>query len=90
MKASTHESGVGVDVAAGECDCAAVNRDAASQLPQQSTSVNASTPSGQWGGFMKVSAYCGLVVVDVAIVERDCATSDEDATSALPNNEARQ
>jgi hypothetical protein len=31
----------------------------------------------------------GLVVVDIAAVERDCAAVDEDATSALPNNKAR-
>ena len=33
---------------------------------------------------MKASAYSSLVVVDVAIVERDCATFDAEATSALP------
>ena len=30
---------------------------------------------------------CGLVVVDVAIVERDCATIDAEATSVLPEVE---
>ena len=33
---------------------------------------------------MKASAYCGLVVMDVATVERDCATIDAETTSALP------
>ena len=32
---------------------------------------------------MKASAYSGLVVVDVAIVERDCAIYDAETTSAL-------
>ena len=50
MKASTHASGVGVDVAAVECDCAAPYVDATSALPNKgSTSVKASTPSGRWG-----------------------------------------
>ena len=36
---------------------------------------------------MKASAHVGLVVVDIAIVQRDCATVDEDSTSSiLPNN----
>ena len=35
---------------------------------------------------MKVSAYIGLVVVDVAVVERDCAAVDVGTTSVLPNN----
>ena len=39
---------------------------------------------------MKASAHRGLVVVDIAAVERDCATIDDDATSILPNNKARQ
>jgi hypothetical protein len=39
---------------------------------------------------MKASAHRGLVVVDIAAVERDCAAVDEDATSKLPNNKARQ
>ena len=47
--------------------------------------MKASTPSGRWGGFMKASAYSGLVVVDVAIVERDCAILNAEATSILPN-----
>ena len=34
---------------------------------------------------MKASAYCGLVVVDIAASERDYAAVDVDATSALPN-----
>ena len=33
---------------------------------------------------MKASAYYGLVVVDIAAVERDCARADVDATSILP------
>ena len=65
--------------------------DATSGLPiHGGTSVKASTPSGRWGGFMKASAHRGLVVVDIAAVERDCAAVDVDATSPLPNNKARQ
>ena len=33
---------------------------------------------------MKASAYPGLVVMDVATVERDCATIDAQTTSELP------
>ena len=32
---------------------------------------------------MKASAYCGLVGVDIAASERDCAMVDLDATSPL-------
>ena len=39
----------------------------------QSMSAKASTPSGRWGGFMKANAHSCLVVVDVAVVQRDCA-----------------
>ena len=35
---------------------------------------------------MTASAYRGLVAVDVAVVERDCAAFDGDAASVLPNN----
>ena len=50
-----------------------------------SMSVKAGTPSGRWGGFMKASAYIGgLVVVDGATVQCDCARADVDATSRLP------
>ena len=35
---------------------------------------------------MKASTYCGLVIVDIAVVQCDCAAVDVDATSALPNN----
>ena len=125
MKASTHLSGVGVDIAAVECDCAPADIDATSALPDKqgtsakastptghwgdgvvswcrkpstytlrahkgathSTSVKASTPTGRWGGLMKASAYCSLVVVDIAIVQCDSGAPDEDATSVLPNNE---
>ena len=53
MKASTHVSDVGVDIAAVECDCTAVDVGATSRLPnKESTSVKASTPSGRWGRFM--------------------------------------
>ena len=91
MKASTHDGSVGVDIAVVECDCATVDADATSVLPNnRSTSVKASTPSGRWGGFMMASAYSGKVVVDIAAVERDCAAVDGDATSILPNNKARQ
>ena len=41
------------------------------------------TSMGRWGAFMKASAYSSLVVVDVAIVERDCAIYDAETTSAL-------
>ena len=39
---------------------------------------------------MKASAYPGLVVADIAIVQCGCATVDLDTTSILPNNKARQ
>ena len=35
----------------------------------------------------KASTHAGSVGVDIAVVERDCATIDEDATSILPNKE---
>ena len=64
---------------------ATIDHNATSALPNnKSMSVKASTPSGRWGGFMKASAYWGLVVMDVATVERDCATIDAEATSGLP------
>ena len=85
QKTSTHGSSVGVDVATVERDCVTQDIDAASPLPQQqSTSVKASAPSGQWGGFMKTSTYLGLVVVDIAAVDCDCAIVDVDATPGLP------
>ena len=84
---------VRVDLARLEGHCARgdADEDATSVLPNNGgTSVKASTPSGRWGGFMKASAHRGLVVVDIAAVERDCAAVDVDATSPLPNNKARQ
>ena len=82
---------VRVDLARLEGHCARGDEDATSVLPNNGgTSVKASTPSGRWGGFMMASAYVGLVVVDIATVERDCASVDVDATSGLPNNKARQ
>ena len=36
---------------------------------------------------MTASAYVGLVVVDVAVVQCDCAAADVDATSILPHKE---
>ena len=42
------------------------------------------------GQIQKVSTHGCCVGVDVAVVERDCATVDVDATSILPNNNARQ
>ena len=60
QKASTHASGIGVDIAIVECDRATVDVDATSILPNNGgTSVQASTPSGPWGGFMprKQSTY---------------------------------
>ena len=54
QKASTHASGIGVDIAIVECDRATVDADATSILPNNGgTSVQASTPSGRWGGFMR-------------------------------------
>ena len=86
MKASTHASGVRVDVAAVECDCAAPYADGTCALPNKgSTSVKASTPSGRWGGFMKASTHVCGVGVDVTAVECDCAAHYVDATSDLPN-----
>ena len=49
-------------------------------------SAKASTPTGRWGGFMKASTYNGLVIVDIAASERDCAAANGDATSDLPNS----
>ena len=88
MKASAYIGAlVVVDGATVQCDCATIDVDATSILPKggiHGMSVKASTPLGRWGGFMKASAYCGLVVMDVATVERDCATLDAEATSVLP------
>ena len=41
------------------------------------------------GRVQKASTHIGSVGVDIAVVERDCATSvvDVDAASALPNKE---
>ena len=36
---------------------------------------------------MKASTYACLVVVDIAVVERDCAAANADAASTLPNKE---
>ena len=54
IKASAYGGGlVVVDVAVSERYSATGNMDATSVLPKQrSTSVNASTPSGRWEGFM--------------------------------------
>ena len=58
MKASTHASGVGVDIAAAERDCAAVDVDATSALPNKgSTSVKSKNPIGAMGWFHGVG--CG-------------------------------
>ena len=38
------------------------------------------------GKVQKASTHIGSVGVDIAVVERDCATVDADATSVLPNN----
>jgi hypothetical protein len=38
----------------------------------------------------KASTHAGGIGVDIAVVERDCAAVDVDATSVLPNNKARQ
>ena len=94
QKASTHAGSVGVDIAAIKRDEAvdeAVDVDATSDLPNNGgTSVKASTPSGRWrnfqGEFQKASTHAGSVGVDIAVVERDCATVHGDATSLLPNN----
>ena len=43
------------------------------------------------GKVQKASTHVNIVGVDFAIVERDCATANVDATtSILPNNKARQ
>ena len=43
------------------------------------------------GKVQKASTHAGSVGVDIAVVERDCASVDVDATtSILPNNKARQ
>ena len=39
------------------------------------------------GKVQKASTHAGSVRVDIAVVERDCATVDVDATSGLPNKE---
>ena len=44
-------------------------------------------PTRRWGGFMKVSAYRGIVVVDIAIVQCHCAISYVDSTSELPEQD---
>ena len=38
----------------------------------------------------KASTHAGSVGVDIAVVQRDCAAVDADATSVLPNNKAHQ
>ena len=49
QKASTHAGSVGVYIAIVERDCATVDEDATSILPNnRGTSVKASTPSGRW------------------------------------------
>ena len=49
QKASTHVSSVGIDIAVVERDCASVDVDATSILPNNGgTSVKASTPTGRW------------------------------------------
>ena len=55
---------------------------------KHSTSVKASTPSGRWGGFMMASTHASGIGVDIATVERDCASADVDATSGLQNNKS--
>ena len=53
QKVRTHDSGVGVDIAIVERHGASEDVDATSILPNNGrTSVKASTPTGQWGGFM--------------------------------------
>ena len=42
------------------------------------------------GKVQKASTHVSIVGVDIAIVERDCATIDVDTASVLPNNKARQ
>ena len=42
------------------------------------------------GRVQKASTHGSGVGIDVAVVERDCAAGDEDATSPLPNNKACQ
>ena len=45
-------------------------------------SVKSAHPIGAMGQFHEATAYISLVVVDVAIVQRDCAVVNVDATSA--------
>jgi hypothetical protein len=43
------------------------------------------------GRIQKASAHASSSIgIDIAIVERRCASDDVDATSMLPNNQARQ
>ena len=52
QKVSTHISGIGVDTAAGERDCGAIDSNATSTLPNnKGTSVKARTPMGRWRNF---------------------------------------
>ena len=64
QKASTHRSGVGVDIAAVERDCATVDVDATSALPNNKrTSVKSEHPNGamgwfNWVGSGQLTPYC--------------------------------
>ena len=42
------------------------------------------------GKVQKVSTHASGIGVDIAIVERDCAVDDVEATSILPKNKACQ
>ena len=42
------------------------------------------------GKVQKASTHASGIGVDSAVVERDCAAVDANATSVLPNNKARR
>ena len=92
MKASTHISSVGVDVAASERDCAAVYVDATSVLPNNQAVSKSDHSIGAMGlgKVVCLVASCGTHVrrcvrVDLARLECHSGTVDVDATSTLPN-----
>ena len=89
---------VRVDLARLEGHGATIDVEATSVLPNKE-----GTPFGQFqiwssigameevsGRVQKASTHAGSVGVDLAVVERDYATANRDATSSLPNNKAHQ
>ena len=92
MNASAYCALVGVDFAAGECDCGTVDVDATSALPNKGgTSVKNEHPIGAMGQGMvmclvvscRAHSRC-CVGVDQARLEGHNASPDVDATSTLP------